>query len=139
MWMMNGLAVLFLVINAYLDWKKQEISLLSIAVFGLLGIGINITKQTLSWGSVLGGCFLGLFVILMAFFTKETIGIGDGWILMVLGCLLGFGETLVVFLYGSVLCTVVMCVCLLVKKIQKNCRFPLVPFLLVVYLGRLLC
>jgi len=138
-WIIRGIVVMFLIINACLDWEKQEVSLGSIGIFGLIGMGITIGLKPLAWGSVLGGGLLGVAVCLLAFLTKEAIGIGDGLIVTVLGIFLGFWETFLLLLVSSVCCAGVMSICFLLKKIQKDSRFPFVPFLLVAYLGRMLC
>lgn len=137
-WIIKGTVGLFLAINAYLDWKKQEISLISVGLFGLIGIGFDLWLQHQHWGSIAGGILLGAGVGLLAFLTKEAIGTGDGLILMVIGVFLGFGETLLLFLTGCLLCTALMFLMLLFRKIRKDSRFPLVPFLLAAYLGRML-
>ena len=133
----NGIVILFLMINGYLDWKKHEISLASILIFGVAGIGFSLGTSCSHWGELLGGTSVGIFVMAIAFLTKEAIGFGDGLLLVVTGVWLGFWETLRLLVTGLILCTVIMGVLVLCKAVSKEERIPLVPFLLLSFVGRL--
>jgi len=136
--LVNGFTGLFLFINGYLDWKKREISLVSLPVFGAAGIGLNIGLQYQTFAELLGGMGIGGFLILIAFLTREAVGVGDGLLLMVMGIFLGFWETLTVLAAGLILCTCVTGLRILLHKIEKEERIPLVPFLLLAFLGGLI-
>lgn len=131
----KGMVCLLLILNGYLDWKKREISLVSLLVFGAAGVGVNLYFRYQHPGEVLGGIGIGIFVILLAFLTKEAIGVGDGLLLSVTGLFLGATENFRLLLSGMVLCAVVMSIWILLGIIQKEERLPLVPFLLLAYIG----
>lgn len=137
-WIIKGLVGVFLVVNAWLDWKRQEISLVTVGIFGAAGLGLNLCWHYQSWGSILAGGFLGLGMMFLSFLTKEAVGMGDGLILLVTGIFLGFAENFQMLFIGSALCSFLMCILLLLRRIWKDSRFPLVPFLLAAYVGRLL-
>lgn len=134
----NGIVALFLMINGYLDWKKHEISLISILVFGVAGIGSNLGLSYQHWSEMLGGFAVGIFVIVLGFLTKEAIGFGDGLLLGVIGIWLGFRETLQILVIGLILCAVITGVLVLGKRIPGEERIPLVPFLLLAFVGRMI-
>ena len=134
----NGLVGLLLAVNSYLDWKKHEISLVSLLVFGMAGVGVN-------WGfgyqpleEVLGGVLLGMLMVLATYFTEEAIGFGDGLLLAVTGLFLGFWETLHLLVRGLLLCALLMGIFMLLGRIDRNVRVPLVPFLLLSFIGGIL-
>lgn len=131
----KGLVCLLLSLNGYLDWKKQEISLISLLVFGAAGVGVNLYFRYQHPGEALGGIGIGVFVILLAFLTKEAIGVGDGLLLSVTGLFLGFAENFQLLLSGLILCAAVMGTGILLGIKKKEERLPLVPFLLLAYLG----
>lgn len=131
----KGLVCLLLILNGYLDWKKQEISLASLLVFGAAGAGANLYFHYQHLAEMIGGIGIGIFVILLAFFTKESIGVGDGLLLCVTGLFLGFAGNFRLLLSGLILCAAVMSTWLLLGVIRKEERLPLVPFLLLAFIG----
>ncbi len=129
-----GIIIVFLTVNAYLDWKKHEISLWSTLIFGAAGILVQTFFGGNSWGEIAGGAALGVFVLAVAFFTKEAIGFGDGLIVGSLGLWLGFWNTLQIFTMSMLLCTLISGLLELCNVIEKKERIPLIPFLLLAYL-----
>ncbi len=129
---------ILLLLNSFLDLKKQEISLWSLAVFGILGVFLNVWISYQSIWEVAGGIGVGIFLLMVAFLTKEAVGFGDGLLLCVTGIYLGFWENVSFFFIGLLLCALLALVCLLFHKRQLSDRFPLVPFLLLGWIGRMI-
>ena len=71
----------FLLYNAWTDLRKKQIYIWCILVFGILGVIINIKTPY----SMILGTSVGLSIILVSKITKGSIGIGDGWVLLVTG------------------------------------------------------
>lgn len=136
--LINSLVCLFLLLNGYLDWKKREISLVSMAVFGVAGAGVNLYFRYQHPGEVIGGIGIGMFVIVFAFLSKEAIGVGDGLLLSVTGLFLGFAGNFRLLFWGLTLCAAVMSILILLGVIKKEERLPLVPFLLLTFIGGIL-
>lgn len=134
-WMVKGCVWMLLLWNGVLDYKRHEISLASLAIFGCAGIGLNCWLSYQPLWEILGGLGVGLVLILAAFATREAVGLGDGLLVCVVGIYLGLWETLSLVLLGTTVCALVMGVGLLIHRIQKTDRFPLVPFLCLAYLG----
>ena len=61
---------------------------------------------------------------------------GIGWQILTVGIWLGFGQTFGVLTLGLILCSVLCGVLLMRKKIRKQDSIPLVPFLLLGFVGR---
>ena len=129
---------LLLFINGILDWKKGEISLASLGAFGAAGIGLNMWLDYQSFFFVAGGIGLGILLLVTAFFTREAIGFGDGLLLCVTGIYLGFWENLNLLFLGAVCSAGILGFGILAGKIKLADRVPLVPFLLLAFMGRLI-
>ena len=87
--MIKSAVFLLLLINGILDWRKGEISLVSLLSFGAAGIGLNVWLGYQSLLEAAGGAGLGILLLLTAFLTGEAIGFGDGFLLCVTGIYLG--------------------------------------------------
>lgn len=114
------------------DIRKQCIPGRSLAAGVLISCGWTMGKSLLgiqSWMELGAGMAPGLVVLLLARVTREQVGRGDGWELMVMGnsmgledCLLALGIALAgIFLFSAVL--------LSLGKAEKSTRIAFVPFL----------
>lgn len=124
-------------INTWTDVKKREVSLVSVAGFGIIGLAWGLWKDAFTWQYLLSGglctCFLGLSVL-----TKGAVGMGDCLLLLALGVLLEPEEFLAVVFLGMLCCAVWAAVILAVFRKGRNTEIPFVPFLLLGYMGNLL-
>jgi len=123
--------------NAVMDFRKREVSLLSLAVFAAAGLGLNFGINYQSMGELLGGVGVGAFLLLTAFVTGEAVGIGDGLLLCVTGIYLGFWENLRLLGAGLLLCALLLGAGLVFRRLRFADRFPMVPFLFLAWMGRL--
>lgn len=94
------------------------------------------------WQQWITACLPGILWIIMAFFTKEQMGYGDGVVLLVVGSLSDIEITLRLLMLGlGVSCIYGICL-LVTKRGSRHTAFPFVPMLFLAYLvltgGRLL-
>lgn len=129
---------ILLLLNSILDWKRQEISLWSLVVFGTFGIFLNVSMTYQSFWEIAGGVGVGVFLLVIAFLTKEAVGFGDGLLLCVTGIYVGIWENVSLLFIGLLLCALLALGCLLFHKRGLSDRFPLVPFLLLAWIGRMI-
>lgn len=127
----------FLGVNSWKDIRTREVSLLTVGIFGIAGlvracflgmIGIN-------WLAAAG---IGSSVIVLGILSKGAVGIGDGLLLLALGTVLSFGELLTTFLLGLLCCSFWGIILLVLPMKGKKKEIPLVPFLLLGYIGGLI-
>ena len=78
----------------------------------------------------------GAGFLTLSYISREQVGYGDGLLLLTVGIWLGFGQTFGVLTLGLILCSVLCGVLLMRKKIRKQDSIPLVPFLLLGFVGR---
>lgn len=133
------LLVLFLLLfNSFLDWRKREVSLFSLGGFGVVGIGLNLWLGYQSVIEAAGGVALGILLLAAAFFTREAIGFGDGLLICITGIYLGFWENLSLLFTGAVCCVGILGIAILAGRLKMADRVPLVPFLLLAFIGRMI-
>lgn len=132
------LVFFLLLINSIWDWKKREISLLSMAVFGAAGISLNFWLAYQSPAEAAGGAALGILLLAAAFFTREAIGFGDGLLICITGIYLGFWENLSLLFAGTLCCGVILGISVLLGRLKLADRVPLVPFFLLAFIGRMI-
>lgn len=133
------LLVLFLLLfNSFLDWRRREVSLFSLGGFGVVGIGLNLWLGYQSVIEAAGGVALGILLLAAAFFTREAIGFGDGLLICITGIYLGFWENLSLLFTGAVCCVGILGIAILAGRLKMADRVPLVPFLLLAFIGRMI-
>jgi leader peptidase (prepilin peptidase)/N-methyltransferase len=123
--------------NAWMDIKKQQISLLSAVVFAVIGIGMSWYSQNLDLESFIPLC-VGVLFLCISVMTRGELGMGDGILLLALGTMLSLDELLVLLVLAMAGCGVYSGFLLLVRKKNRHTRIPFLPFLLAGYAGGLL-
>lgn len=121
---------IFLLVVSWQDFRKKEISGELLVLMGLLGTGIQCFEKSISLGSWILGICLGLVLLFLAFLTKEDIGYGDGWLVLVMGMSLGFKLSFLSFLLGLGISALVSGWFLIYKRVKRSYRIPFAPFLL---------
>lgn len=89
--------------------------------------------ESLSLTERLGGCALGLGVILLSKATGGKIGLGDGILLCITGLSLGFWTNTELFGIALSLAAAVSVLLLLLRLADRKKSIPFVPFLLAGY------
>lgn len=126
-----------LAITAYRDWKEKVIYLYVPMLAGVAGLILHLFYQEHTIMDVFCGTGIGAVVILIAMISGESIGIGDGVMLMVSGIFLGFWGNLALFFTALLLVGLAALFLVVIKRKEKNYRVPFLPFLLVAYLFQL--
>lgn len=125
--------LIYLLICSYSDIKTQTISLKLSIIFIILFLILNFIFNFTSYLSLFFSIFPGCLILLLGKFTKQSIGYGDGIILIVSGMYTNF------WYCTSILLTTLMLssffsLFLILKKRSLKTVFPLAPFILLSYL-----
>ncbi len=130
-----GVLLFFLGIQ---DLRQKEIScwwLISIIPFIVIEI---ITSSEITFmGRIFGG-LLGFFFIILSKITKGQIGIGDGYVLCVIGIMLGISKSAILLSYAFLLTSVVSMILLIFFRWNRKKTIPFIPFIFFGYLGCIL-
>lgn len=117
------------------DWRKREIPTLWLIIMSVvIGILLLCFGRNMLISRVTGG-LLGVLLFLISKWTKEAIGYGDSWLILLLGVYLGGFKTLQLLFFASVIAGVFALIYLWKRKWKKNITIPFVPFMTVAYLG----
>ena len=131
----NVIVAIFLMIAAYSDWKTKRISvvLLSVATLIIVLFRLVFIRDTL-WPT-LGGIVVGLSFLLISRVTKEAIGYGDSWLILLLGIFMGGKSILEVIFRSGFAAGIFGLLRGTILGWNKRQTIPFVPFLFIAYLG----
>ena len=124
-----------LAIAGLMDWKKKELPLWLLIGMSVCIVIFAACCKDISWGYRLAGAALGVLFFLISKATKEAVGYGDSWLILLLGVHLGISRALQVLFAASVLSAFFALFYLWVRKWRRNATLPFVPFLAIAYLG----
>lgn len=131
----NWSVLILLAVTSVIDWRKREIpmSLLFVMSAGITIFAIYCKDVTI-WYRLAGGA-LGIMLFVVSAVTKEAIGYGDSWTILLLGVHLGIFRVLQLLFVASLLAVLFAVFYLWVRKWDRNTTLPFVPFLAIAYLG----
>ena len=111
---------------AVYDMKTKTVSLRAVAV---LAVGVFIYRLCAGTGmaELAAGLVPGALVVVLAFVTKESIGMGDGLMLCVLGMFCGWRRCLTVFGLALLLSAVLAIVLLVCRRAGRKTEIPFLP------------
>lgn len=72
----------------------------------------------------------GAGFFLLSFLTREKVGYGDGWALLMIGLFVGVFRCFLILLVGLMAESVMALVLLVIGKIKRDREIPFLPFLL---------
>ena len=121
----------FLLVESMIDIKSKKVWLWMPFLAGTVGLGYRILNGYTNIPEVGGSLAVFILLIGISRITKESLGMGDVWviasILMAIGLMEGIKSIFIGFLlagiYGGIL--------IVVKKCGGKTRIPFIPFLFV--------
>ena len=121
----------------FTDLKRKTIPLfLLIAMSVVVGVSVIFCNTERIWLRV-GGLGLGILFLLVSRVTKEAVGYGDSWLILLLGAYLGIEEVLPLLFTATLGAAVVSLFYLWIRRWKRSATLPFVPFLVIAYLGRM--
>ena len=129
--------VVFLGVNSWIDIRKRQVSLLLIGIFTVCGVIWTIYGKE-SVLDVLLCAGTGLIVVGVSILTEGAVGMGDGWLIMALGTVVGPAEFFTM-IFTAFMCSAIYAgVMLMIFRKKGYTEIPFVPLLLLGYLGGIL-
>lgn len=123
----------FLLIEGIRDFRRREISVISCAAAMIIGILIRLCGGDLSWFDFLASLAVGGFLLLLSFLSNESIGYGDGLVMLAVGVLLGGAVAVKLLCFALFLCGIFSGILFLFRKAGRKSRIPFVVFLVPSY------
>lgn len=130
----------FLAVCAVFDGLQKQIPLAAV----WLGMATAICLRA---GGVMGEVNLlsvalsltpGAAFFLLGFVTREKVGYGDGWVLLMIGLFLDLSRCFLILLTGLFMESSAALILLVFRKVRRDKEIPFCPFLLL-GMGVLLC
>lgn len=121
--------LIMLFLNSYLDLKYKKISVLVCVIFAIEAVLLNLQSDNNGLRYVFG-FVVGLVVILISKITNGAIGIGDGYVICVIGIFMGVHAVIQVLMGAFLLAAVVGIGLMIIRKVRRGMTLPFVPFLL---------
>lgn len=118
--------------HSIFDIKKQRIPGRSLAVGVVASCGWTLGRGLLgmqSWTVLGAGLLPGVTALVLARATREQVGRGDGWELILMGNCMGLADCLSALGIALLGIFLVSAVLLLLGKVRKSTRIAFVPFL----------
>jgi leader peptidase (prepilin peptidase)/N-methyltransferase len=134
------LLLFFLVICAVWDAVKKEIPLIVVWIGMAAAVILRAAGviETESW-EMMGAAFMpGVMFWVISYVTREKVGYGDGWILLLIGLFIGAAKCIAVLMTALFVESIFLILLLALRKINRDKEVPFVPFLLV-GLGVIIC
>lgn len=139
MWV-DILLFLFLALCSLFDGLRKQIPLAVVWLGMLTAVCLRMNGIMGEEGVTAAALSLipGAGFFLLSFLTREKVGYGDGWVLLMIGLFSGFSRCFLILLIGLLLESTVAVILLMLKKIQRDNEIPFSPFLLL-GMGVMLC
>lgn len=130
-WMM----LLFLIVCSISDLRRRSVKtvlLVGMSVL-LLFFCIFVTEESLL--SVGIGAVIGSVSWLFSYWTRESLGYADSWIILLIGVYLGGEKTLYLLTLSFLAAGIFSLVLLVWKRWSGKMSIPFIPFLTISYIG----
>ena len=131
----DGIVLTLLGACALSDWRRREIPLLLLLITSVIVVVLSIFCKTERVGSILGGALIGVVFFCISKCTKEAVGYGDSWLILLLGINLGVRKLLQVLFAASLAAGIYSLLCLWKHHWKRSATIPFVPFLTAAYMG----
>ena len=121
-------------VSAFEDFRTKKLSSLPIFLTGLAGIILTAVGGEYKNWNLLFRLIPGALVFLAAWSTKESIGYGDAWIILELGCFLPVEEILSVCMAAITIAAFTALLLIVAGHKKGKTQIPFVPFLFGAYI-----
>ena len=128
-WIMFGVLAGF----SIYDLRTRRIPVAAVILLAVAVVVYRLYLGTFGW-NMAAGLVPGAVLLVTAFFTKESIGVGDGLVLCVLGVFCGLGKALAILGTALVLSAVLAIILLVLKRVNRKTELPSLPCLCAGYL-----
>lgn len=120
------------------DWKKKTIPVILLVMLSVAVTVFALICNVVSVRLRMSGALMGLFFLLISKCTKEAIGYGDSWLILLLGIYMGCLRAIGVLFTASMLAAIVSLFYLWKYRWKRSVTLPFVPFLSISFLGAML-
>ena len=131
----HGLVAVLLGIIAYRDLRTKQISCLSLVLMAVLVLVLRMIFVEDSMWSTLGGVAVGISFFFISKYSRESVGYGDSWLILLLGIFLGGKLVMELVFVASFLAALYSIGYGFIRGWNGKNTIPFIPFLTLAYLG----
>lgn len=131
----KALVAVLLVVMAYRDWRTKQISCLSLVLMAILVLVLRMLFVEDTIWSTLGGVAVGIAFFFISKYSRESVGYGDSWLILLLGVFVGGKMIMEVIFTASFLAALFSIGYGLVRGWNRKNTIPFIPFLAAAYVG----
>ena len=135
LYLVKGIELIFLGIGTFFDIKSQRLPVNFLCLFTGISVLENIILQYQEGKEMVFGITMGIFFLMLGWITKETIGYGDGWSLLILGIMEGGNKLAKIVILAFGLSAFWGIWKLIVLREGRDSTLPFLPCLFVSVLG----
>lgn len=132
----ESILFIWLLVLAVVDIRKGSFSgrnlVLTVILFST-AMAVLCFLNVKEWKMFLGGGAAGAVFLLASIVTKGAVGIGDGYILMVCGMVLGLYQVVILIILALCLASAFGILLWVRKKAGRHTKIPFAPFICVGY------
>lgn len=132
---------LFLILGicAVVDGLRREIPIVAVWL-GIVAAAILRFQGVIdgNWYVSVLSVIPGAMFWMLSFITREKVGYGDGWMLIMIGLFVGLWKCFLILLIGLISESVAVLILLAVQRVSGDRRIPFAPFLML-GMGVVLC
>lgn len=132
-------ALIFLLICSISDLRERKVNVGVCIISGLVGIGVNFIRKVHSVAELLFGAVIGMTFIGISIITRQRIGLGDSFVILALGLILGGIQSFNIILWAFILCTLLAFLEMIILRVKMNDSLPFVPFVTVASIIQFFC
>ncbi len=124
---------IFLALWSLEDIRRKKVKLWPIPIFALWQLVFLSRQETGLWISSLCGMAVGIVFCAVSMISRGVIGLGDGWVIGLLGFYIGLQKLLPALGIAFFLAGMTAAVFIIFNK-GKTARLPFIPYIYVGYL-----
>ena len=136
--LIQGIEILYLMVGGYFDVKEKLLPTKLFVIFGSFFFVSNFFRNNQNLKEMMLGSLVGMVLLMIGWFTREAIGYGDGFGVVVLGMVEGFSMTIQIVWLAFVLSGIYGLWQLIILRKGKTDSIPFFPFLFLAKLGALI-
>jgi prepilin signal peptidase PulO-like enzyme (type II secretory pathway) len=118
-----------LVYLSVLDIRTRTIPMEGLIILHILVMIYHGVARQVALPLIIGGVMVGLIFVIISRITREGVGYGDSWMILILGTYLGLWKLLEVLTAAFLGLALMSMIILVLKKMSRDVTVPFIPFL----------
>ena len=137
-WLSKTVCLGILLALSFMDIQRHQVPVKVLLISKIISIMYYIIFKEIIIYLFVGGIGVGIAFLFISKVTREGIGFGDSWAILILGSYLGIWETLEVLAAAFSILSIYAVIVLYIRKMSRTYTIPFFPFLTGGYLALLL-